>query len=151
MFWGSKMQAEAITTQRARVANPWLVWLWWTLATTVTGVLCFPVAEALGLPVVWGMTRSTAGGLPETIATGAIIGLAQGVLGVACTHPGGGTFRAGKAGHLPRPQPGVVWLHGHGGGPGSGCAHSYTYSFLLIRRDYRPPPGVALAQARHDS
>lgn len=71
------MQAEAINEQSVAVTNSWLVSVWWTLATAVVGVLCFPVAESLGLTVVWGVRQTTAGGLPETLITGTIIGLAQ--------------------------------------------------------------------------
>jgi hypothetical protein len=47
------------------------------LATLVAGVLCLPLAEGLGLSVVWGMRQRSAGGIPEAIVTGAIVGLAQ--------------------------------------------------------------------------
>jgi hypothetical protein len=47
------------------------------LASAAAGVLCLPVAEAMGLSVVWGMHQSSAGGLVEAAVTGAIIGLAQ--------------------------------------------------------------------------
>src|SRR5262249_31282147 len=72
---------QMITQNSKLIAHNYLwVWVWWTLATLVAGVLCLPVAEALGLPVVWGMRQATAGGLPEAAVTGAIIGLAQGLV-----------------------------------------------------------------------
>ena len=74
------MEAQVIdgrAAKAAKAANRWLAWLWWTLATALSGVLCLPVAELLGLPVVWGISVRTAGSLPEAAITGAIIGLAQ--------------------------------------------------------------------------